>query len=73
MFARFPKADQRRFVRALTMLDENDRHPSLRVHELTDDLAGVWSASASDALRIEFVRGPGGLKLLMRCSRHYAR
>jgi mRNA-degrading endonuclease YafQ of YafQ-DinJ toxin-antitoxin module len=55
------------------LLDENDRHPSLRVHELSGDLAGVWSASASNELRIEFIRGQGGQKILMRCSRHYAR
>jgi mRNA-degrading endonuclease YafQ of YafQ-DinJ toxin-antitoxin module len=60
-------------VKALLLLDENERHPSLRVHELSGDLAGVWSASASSELRIEFVRGQAGQKILMRCSRHYAR
>jgi hypothetical protein len=51
----------------------NERHPSLRVHELTGDLAGIWSASASDVLRIEFIRVAEGTKVLLRCSRHYAR
>lgn len=59
--------------KALELLDSNERHPSLRVHELTGDLAGVWSASASDVLRIEFMRAAEGVKVLLRCSRHYAR
>jgi AbrB family looped-hinge helix DNA binding protein len=33
----------------------------------------VWSASASDDLRIEFVRLGSAGKLLLRCSRHYRR
>lgn len=70
-FGLFQKADQRRFIRALELLDENERHPSLRIHELQGDLAGVWSASASEQLRIEFVRAAAGVKLLVRCSRHY--
>jgi len=56
----------------LRLLDENEKHPSLRVHELTGDLSGIWSASASDGLRILFVRTPGGRKTLLRCTRHYA-
>ena len=69
----FGSSDQRRLAKALKLLDGDDRHPSLRVHELSGDLTGVWSASASDDLRIEFVRLGGGGKLLLRCSRHYAR
>jgi hypothetical protein len=34
------------------------------------DLAGLWSASASDALRLTFVRNPHGRKTLLSCSRH---
>jgi mRNA-degrading endonuclease YafQ of YafQ-DinJ toxin-antitoxin module len=55
----------------MRLLDSNEKHPSLRVHELSGDLAGIWSASASDDLRIEFLRLEGGRKLLLRCSRHY--
>ncbi|MBU6423018.1 MAG: hypothetical protein KGJ98_11785 [Chloroflexota bacterium] len=44
----------------------------LRVHELHGDLAGIWSASASDDLRLLFVRVAGGRKVLLSCSRHYA-
>jgi mRNA-degrading endonuclease YafQ of YafQ-DinJ toxin-antitoxin module len=68
----FTAADRRRFLRALRLLDENERHPSLRVHELRGDLAGVWSASASDELRMTFLRTGGGRKLMLTCSRHYA-
>lgn len=70
-FSGFAKQDQRRFAKALRLLDENERHPSLRVHELGGELAGVWSASASDELRITFAREEGGRKLLLHCSRHY--
>ena len=70
-FARFPKADQKRFLTALERLDRDERHPSLRVLALTGDLAGLWSASASDQLRIVFLR-EGDTKILITCSRHYA-
>jgi mRNA-degrading endonuclease YafQ of YafQ-DinJ toxin-antitoxin module len=55
------------------LLDSNERHPSLRVHQLQGDQAGVWSASASDELRLTFERLSEGRKLLLRCSRHYQR
>jgi len=42
------------------------------VHQLTGDLAGFWSASASADLRLLFLRGPSGQKIVVRCSRHYA-
>ena len=67
----FRAADQKRFAKALRLLDTDKRHPSLRVHALQGDLAGVWSASATDDLRIEFLRDDGGKKILLRCSRHY--
>jgi mRNA-degrading endonuclease YafQ of YafQ-DinJ toxin-antitoxin module len=67
----FRLADQKRFAKALRLLDVDERHPSLRVHELQGDLAGVWSASATDDLRIEFLPYGDGKKILLRCSRHY--
>jgi mRNA-degrading endonuclease YafQ of YafQ-DinJ toxin-antitoxin module len=69
----FSTADRRRFVRALRLLDADDKHPSLRVHELQGPLAGIWSASASDQLRMTFERLAGGRKLMLTCSRHYQR
>lgn len=69
----FPAADLRRVLRALTLLDTNERHPSLRVHQLRGELEGVWSASASDELRITFERLEGGRKRLLTRSRHYRR
>lgn len=63
--------DQRRVLRALALLDESERHPSLRVHQLRGDLAGQWSASASSSLRITFERLPDGRKQLVAASRHY--
>jgi len=68
----FDRAERRRrLLKALRLLDANERHPSLRVHELRGDLAGVWSASASKELRITFERLSGGGKLLLTCSHHY--
>lgn len=69
----FAPADRRAIKKALRFLDENERHPSLRVHELKGPLKGVWSASASDVLRLTFERVAGGRKLLLTCSRHYDR
>jgi mRNA-degrading endonuclease YafQ of YafQ-DinJ toxin-antitoxin module len=67
----FSPAERRRFLQALRLLDTNERHPSLRVHELQGDMTGTWSASASDELRITFQRLPEGKKRLLECSRHY--
>ncbi len=67
----FSFAERQRFRRALQLLDENEQHPSLRVHRLQGKDAGVWSLSASDELRITFKRLPDGKKLILRCSRHY--
>ncbi|MDO8563271.1 MAG: hypothetical protein Q7S25_05460 [Candidatus Limnocylindria bacterium] len=53
-------------------MDDDERHPSLRVHELAGELADTWSASASDDLRLLFLRTQGGRKLLLSCTRHYA-
>lgn len=69
----FTSTERRRFVRALSLLATNEQHPSLRVHQLRGKLAGVWSASASDELRITFRRLAEGRKLLLTCSRHYRR
>lgn len=67
----FTATDRRRLVRALRLLDSNERHSSLRVHRLLGDLEGAWSASASDALRITVERRSGGRKVMLACSRHY--
>jgi mRNA-degrading endonuclease YafQ of YafQ-DinJ toxin-antitoxin module len=69
----FSIAERARFRKALRMLDENERHPSLRVHELRGDLAGVWSAIVSNTLQMTFERLPDGRKLILTCSRHYGR
>jgi plasmid maintenance system killer protein len=67
----FSFAERRRFLRALRLLDENERHRSLRVHALKGDKEGLWSASACDELRITFRRLPNGRKAIVECSRHY--
>jgi len=69
----FSAADRRQLLRALRLLDENEQHPSLRVHKLEGDREGSWSASASGVLRLTFERHPGGRKRLLTCSRHYDR
>lgn len=58
-------------IKALGLLNENERHPSLRVHQLNGALEGSWSASAASALRITFLRLPGGRKQLLSCTRQY--
>jgi hypothetical protein len=66
-------ADRRLIRKALRLLDTDEKHPSLRVHQLQGDLTGLWSASASDVLRLTFVRTGQGRKTLVSCSRHYDR
>lgn len=67
----FSAPDRRRFLQALRLLDANEHHPSLRVHALQGKLKGKWSVSASDELRMTFVRRDGGRKLMESCTRHY--
>jgi mRNA-degrading endonuclease YafQ of YafQ-DinJ toxin-antitoxin module len=67
----FSPADRQRFARALRLLDSNEQHPSLRIHQLIGKEHGTWSASASDELRITFERRADGKKVILRCSRHY--
>jgi mRNA-degrading endonuclease YafQ of YafQ-DinJ toxin-antitoxin module len=69
----FTSADRAAFLKALRLLDTNERHRSLRVHKLAGELTDVWSASASDVLRISFVRVGDNRKRLLACSRHYDR
>lgn len=65
------KTEQKQAVKAIKGLDDNEKLPSLRVHELQGTLRGIWSASASKKLRITFVRLDGGLKLLLTVDHHY--
>jgi hypothetical protein len=67
----FSASDRRAFVKALKLLDSNEKHPSLRVHELREALAGFWSVSVSKSLRMTFIHEPAGIKRLMTCSHHY--
>ena len=69
----FSKNDRAQFKKALRLLDQNERHPSLRVHALEGDQEGSWAASSSDVLRITFERLPGGRKRMLTCSQHYDR
>lgn len=65
-------ADRAAIRKALRLLDSNEGHPSLRVHELQGDLAGLWSVSASASLRLTFIRGEQGRKTMVSCTSHYA-
>jgi mRNA-degrading endonuclease YafQ of YafQ-DinJ toxin-antitoxin module len=69
----FTAAERKTIRKALRLLDSDEKHPSLRVHQLEGDLAGLWSASASDVLRLTFVRTARGRKTMVTCSRHYDR
>jgi len=66
-------AERKVLLKALRLLDEDDRHPSLRVHRLVGDREGSWSASASGELRMTFERLPAGRIRMLTCSRHYDR
>jgi mRNA-degrading endonuclease YafQ of YafQ-DinJ toxin-antitoxin module len=68
---RFSVSEVDRILRTLSLLDSNERHPSLRVHQLHDELEGQWSASASDQIRITFRRLAGGRKEMVSVNRHY--
>lgn len=63
--------DQKRVLRAILLLDANERYPSLNVHQLKGDLAGFWAAYASKSLRITFRRLDSGRKELVEASHHY--
>ena len=69
----FSAADRRHFLKALRLLDQDERHPSLRAHQLRGDREGSWSASASRELRLTFERLPDGQRRMLTCSRHYDR
>jgi hypothetical protein len=69
----FTAAERKAIRKALRLLDTDERHPSLRVHQLQGDLTGLWSASASDVLRLTFVRTAQGHKTMVSCTRHYHR
>jgi mRNA-degrading endonuclease YafQ of YafQ-DinJ toxin-antitoxin module len=68
---RFTPSDRAAILKAMMLLDANERHPSLRVHKLEGNLAGTWSASASDSLRLLFERAPDGKKRMKECTKHY--
>ncbi len=70
---RLSASERRQVYKSLELLDSDERHASLRVHKLTGDLAGLWSASASDVLRIVYAKQPDGTRLVFRATRHYAR
>lgn len=67
----FDERERRLLRKALRLLDQDEKHPSLRVHKLHGDQDGSWSASASDELRVTFERLPAGRKRMLTCSRHY--
>lgn len=69
----FTATDRKSILIALRQLDDDERHPSLRIHQLQGDRKGSWSASASRSLRITFERLPNNRKRLLTCSKHYDR
>lgn len=69
----FSASERSAVLKALRLLDTDERHPSLRVHKLGGDREGSWSAATSSSLRLTFERLDGGRKRLLTCSRHYDR
>ncbi|MCZ7576207.1 MAG: hypothetical protein M5U18_03805 [Dehalococcoidia bacterium] len=68
---RFSAAERSAVKKALTLLDENERHPSLRVHRLGGDMEGSWTAYVTRSIRVTFERLPDGGKRLLTLTRHY--
>lgn len=66
-------SDRAAILKALRLLDDDEQHPSLRVHKLAGDREGSWSASASRLLRLTFERLDAGRKRMLTCSKHYDR
>ncbi len=69
----FTAKDRAAILKALRLLDENEQHPSLRIHKLTGDRDGSWSASATGSLRLTFQRMEAGRKRMLTVSKHYDR
>jgi hypothetical protein len=69
----FGPAERKLFLKALRLVDQDERHPSLRVHQLHGDREGSWSVSASRDLRMTFERLAEGRHRMLTCSRHYDR
>jgi len=67
---RLSRTEQKQTATSLKTLDDNEKTPSLRVHDLGGQLKGIWSASASKSLRITFARLDGGYKLLLTVDHH---
>ena len=59
---KFSTADRRAILKAIGLLDSDERHPSLRVHQLEGDMDGSWTCYASRSLRIVFTRRADGRK-----------
>ena len=72
-YARLRAEQRRAIVKALKLLDSDEGHQSLRVHQLHGELAGVWAVRASRNLRITFERLPNGKKAIADCGQHYDR
>ena len=68
---KFSPQERARILKAMDLLANDERHPSLRVHALRGDLAGLWSASVTDSIRIHFVRLSEGRKRCVNITKHY--
>lgn len=66
----FSSAERRLMLKALRLLDQDERHPSPGVHRLLGDREGSWSVSASTELRMTFEHLPAGRDRMLTCSRH---
>ena len=68
---RLSSRDQGRIFRTLRLPDDNERHPSLQVHQLHGKEADQWAAYATKGLRVTFRRLDEGRKELVAASHHY--
>lgn len=68
MYRQLGQGQQKAIQKALRLLAENIRHPSLRVKRV-QGTKGIWEASATISLRITFQREKD-LIILRNCGEH---
>jgi mRNA-degrading endonuclease YafQ of YafQ-DinJ toxin-antitoxin module len=68
---RWQSAELAAVIKCLRLLDEDDRHPSLRIHALVGDQDGIWTAYVNRSIRLTFERLAGGRRRVLSLSRHY--
>lgn len=67
---RLDRSDFLRAEKAITFFRQNPLHPSIRLHRLHGRLAGYWSISVTDRIRIIFERYENGDIVFLSIGKH---